>query len=138
MSNKNLITINQKVKAYISEGFIVSAKEFKGIIPSSVPDNVVMLELETEWKYPTLSSRQSLVKDLEIFDPVKIEISTNYLMYKSFFIKTFLKSWRIRGPSVDLSNESASVDDIPCDIVDIMCEGMFSVTRDAEEALGKV
>ena len=75
---------------------------------------------------------------ISLFDPVKIEISTNYLMYKSFFIKTFLKSWRIRGPSVDLSNESASVDDIPCDIVDIMCEGMFSVTRDAEEALGKV
>ena len=94
--------------------------------------------MESEWKYPTLSSRQRLVKEIEVFDPIKIAVVIDGINYKNAYIKHYINSWRIRGPDIDISGDSLLIDDLPCEIVDIMYDGVTKVTQKAEEALGKV
>ena len=135
---KNL-SVNQSIKAYIVNGSFVSATLLEDVVNNEkLPENVFIFTLESEWKYPTLSSRQRLVKEIEVFDPIKIAVVIDGINYKNAYIKHYINSWRIRGPDIDISGDSLLIDDLPCEIVDIMYDGVTKVTQKAEEALGKV
>jgi hypothetical protein len=134
----NRIRVSQKLKASFHEGSFVSASLCAECKEADMPHNIVLLYLESEWDYPTIEKRKKLLKDVEIFDPIKVEISASAIDYKSHYISNFLYSWQIRGPDILLSSETMSVDDLPCVIVDIMYEGINEVIGKAEDDLGKV
>lgn len=132
------IKIEQKVKSFFHNGGFVSASLLEEDIKSELPDGVVILDVVSEWYYPTYSKRREIVKELEYFDPIKLEISKNFTNYKFNYIASFLKSWRIRGPNIDESGGPMEVESLPLDLVDIMYYGMDKIAQNAEENLGKV
>jgi hypothetical protein len=134
----NNLVINQDVKAYIVNGGFVSAELLAQQPEYPLPENVFILKLESTWKYPTISSRKSLVKELEVFDPIKVEITVDNITYKNAFIKHYIQSWSIRGPDIDEGGDASKIEDLPCDLVDIMYQGIMGVSKKAEEELGKV
>jgi hypothetical protein len=79
-----------------------------------------------------------LIKELEIFDPIKVEITVDNITYKNAFIKHYIQSWNIRGPDMDEDGDASQIEDLPCDLVDIMYQGIMGVSKKAEEELGKV
>ena len=134
----NNLVINQDVKAYIISGGFVAAELLAQQPEYPLPENVFILTLESTWKYPTISSRKTLVKELEIFDPIKVEITVDNITYKNAFIKHYIQSWNIRGPDIDEGGDASQIEDLPCDLVDIMYQGILGVSKKAEEELGKV
>jgi hypothetical protein len=132
------VTLHQKAKVYLENGSFVYAKELFSPIEEPVPENIYVFDIEAEWTFPTATTRAKMLKQVEIFDPIKIEIGYDLLAYKNVFIETFLKSWRIRGPDTDISNKDTSLEDLPCDFVDIMYDKIYNLTRKAEDELGKV
>lgn len=134
----NNVKISQYAKAYIINGGFVSAKKIEKPPEEKLPENIYILTIDSEWKYPSLSSRKEIVKKLEVFDPVKVEISIDGLTYKGEFIKNFLHSWRIRGPDIEETGDADSAENLPCDIIDIMYDGILAIGKKAEDELGKV
>jgi|LauGreDrversion4_2_1035121.scaffolds.fasta_scaffold00018_9 hypothetical protein len=132
------IKVSQKLKASIYNGSLISASLCDECKEADMPNNVIILLVDSEWDFPTLEKRKKLLKEVEIFDPIKIEISASAIDYKNHYIDNFLYSWSIRGPDVDISSDKAKIDDLPCIIVDIMYDGINSVISKAEEELGKV
>ncbi len=132
------VTLHQKAKVFVENGAFIYAKELASPIEDPIPDNIQVFEIDSEWTFPTSSTRNKLLKQVEIFDPIKIEVAYDYIAYKNVFIETFLKSWRIRGPDVSISNEDSSIDSLPCDFVDIMYDKIYNLTKKAEDELGKV
>ena len=132
------VTLHQKAKVFVENGEFIYAKELASPIEDPIPDNIQVFEIDSEWTFPTSSTRNKLLKQVEIFDPIKIEVAYDYIAYKNVFIETFLKSWRIRGPDVSISNEDSSIDSLPCDFVDIMYDKIYNLTKKAEDELGKV
>lgn len=133
------ININQKVKAYFHDGSIVSAELFEGDIAKDLPEGIKILEVESNWNYPTISDRQNIIKEIEIFDPIKLEISTNTINYKFAYISKFLHSWKISGEGMDeCSGNALDVEKLHVNLVDIMYSGIFALNKEAEDKLGKV
>lgn len=131
------VTLHQKAKVYLENGSFVHAKELFSSLEEPVPDNIQIFDIDSEWTFPTSTTRAKLLKQVEIFDPIKVEINYDLLAYKDVFIETFLKSWRIRGPDTDISNENSSLENLPCDFIDIMYNKIYDITRKAEDELGK-
>lgn len=134
----NSIKIDQKIKSYFHNESFVSGSIFDGDPDVKLPEGVFILDLTSEWVCPTYSKRKEILKNIEIFDPVKIELSTNFINYKFIYITNFLKSWKIRGPNINESGDSSSIDSLPSDIVDAMYAGIEEKIREAEDVLGKV
>jgi len=133
----NNVILEQKAKAYIVNGGFVSAKLLETTLDYPLPENVFIIDIRSEWRYPNISLRKNIVKKLELFDPIKIAVSIDSFAYKFEFVNSFLNSWSIRGPGIDEKGDSSSLDNLPCDLVDIMYEGIMGITKKAEDELGK-